>query len=186
VTPFNGYGGPYDFRFLEAPSFSIWNLIFDGSGNRSIFAVKHRDNQVVGEWVCKYGITSGYSCGLISDKNYHPGDPMNNTLIRVHLDGHDLSQGGDSGGPWFYGDTAFGVHVGEVNINDAYYMAINYLNDYGLTVLTSNEIYLPIVFNNVTESLSRTYPMDDTAYPAPQEEGASTYGPLPTAPNPYP
>jgi hypothetical protein len=46
-------------------------------------------------------------------------------------DGTDnLSSGGDSGGPWFFGTTAYGIHSGEPSGDDtdAFYMAHNYMS----------------------------------------------------------
>lgn len=124
--PYNGsaFGGPCDVQWHLAPGFDVRNLAYDGTNNRYIFSTKHRDNQALNEYVCKYGWASGYTCGYIIDKNYNPGGVMNSTLIRVHHDGVNLSSGGDSGGPWFNLNTAYGLHVGEIG-DDAYYMAIN-------------------------------------------------------------
>ncbi len=144
--PFQGaaYGGQYDFQWHTAPGFTVRNLAFDGSNNRYIYGTKHRDNQYVGEWVCAYGKVSGYRCGQISDKNFQPHPPgcyycFTSTFIRVHRDGVALGgQGGDSGGPWMYGNTAYGIHHGKVDSNgDGIYMAINYVSYLGLTVLTN-------------------------------------------------
>ena len=56
------------------------------------------------------------------------------------------SAGGDSGGPWFVGTRAYGVHKGAVDviddngadtgIDDAIYMAVNYFSHLGIEVLT--------------------------------------------------
>lgn len=165
--PFQGsaYGGPYDFQWHTAPGFDVRNLAYDGTNNRYVFSAKRRDNQVVGEWVCKYGWASGYTCGYITDKNFNPGGAMNNTLIRVHRDGVNLSSAGDSGGPWFSLNTAYGLHVGGIG-DDAYYMAINYIDFLGLLVLTS-PVHLPVVLNEVTLPQNVTNPEHDNPYPDP-------------------
>jgi hypothetical protein len=123
----SAYGGPCDFRWLIAPGFDVRNLAYDGTNYRYVFSAKHRDYQTVGEWVCKYGWVTGYTCGYIIDKNFNPGGAMDSTLIRVHNNGVNLSEGGDSGGPWFSLNTAYGLHVGGFG-DDAYYMAINYID----------------------------------------------------------
>lgn len=106
---------------------------------RSITATKSRTSQTVGEYVCKYGITTGYTCGYISDKNFKPSSPSNalSTYIRVHRDGVNLSEGGDSGGPWFNSNTGYGIHKCGIG-DDSCYTAINYVAScLSLTVLTS-------------------------------------------------
>lgn len=97
---------------------------------------------MIGDFVCKYGITTGYTCGYISSKNYlgiglYP--PAYYTFIRVNNTGgfSDLSSGGDSGGPWFFSSTALGIHHGAPgdDPNDAVYMAINYVDGLGVSVV---------------------------------------------------
>jgi hypothetical protein len=63
------------------------------------------------------------------------------TFIRVNNDqGYsDLASPGDSGGPWFLVGTAYGINSGEPgsDLNDAIYMAINYVSSLGVSVLTA-------------------------------------------------
>jgi hypothetical protein len=178
--PFQGsaYGGPCDFQWHTAPGFDVRNLMYDGTNLRYVLWTKHRDNQAVGQWVCKYGWASGFTCGFISDKNYYPGGDMDNTLIRVHQDGVNLSSGGDSGGPWFRTNTAYGLHVGEIG-DDAYYMAINYIEVLGLRVLTPYRVFLPLVIFHDSTNLEY-----GSAYPPPEDEGTSIT--TPSSPEPYP
>ena len=105
---------------------------------RSITSTKGRTSQVINEFVCKYGKTTGYACGYITDKNFAPGyvPNVNATFIRVHRDGVDLAQSGDSGGPWYSNQTAYGILSGE-NGQDGIYMPINYVSECLLYVLTN-------------------------------------------------
>ena len=131
------------------------NLAWDGTHNRLVFSTRHRDQQAANQWVCKYGITTGYGCGYIVTMEFLknsfrtcPDCIGEATWIRVHRDGVDLSSPGDSGGPFFYGSTAYGImgsHItpvdaegNEIGPSDALYMAINYLSssNLGITVLT--------------------------------------------------
>lgn len=134
--PFQGsaYGSSYDFQWHTAPGFTVRNLMFDGTYNRYVYPTRHRDDQELDEFVCKHGKTTGFTCGYIINKSYQPTG-MAATFIRVHRDGVNLSEGGDSGGPWFSGNTAYGIHIGGIG-DDAYYMAVNYLSYLDLTVLT--------------------------------------------------
>lgn len=122
----------YDVQWHTAPDFTVRNLAWDGTWNRYIYGEKHRNNQYVGEYVCKYGKSTGGGCGNITSTTF------NGTYIRVHSDSADLGEPGDSGGPWFSGNTAYGLFTGDIEPgNDAYYMAINYIDILGLDVLTN-------------------------------------------------
>ncbi len=129
------------------------NLAWDGTHNRLVFSTRHRDQQAANQWVCKYGITTGYGCGYIVTTEFLknsfrtcPDCTGEATWIHVHRDGVDLSSGGDSGGPWFVGSTAYGVMSARLDFDDndstpddAIYMAINYVSssNLGIRVLTN-------------------------------------------------
>jgi hypothetical protein len=71
----------------------------------------------LGDPVCKYGKESGYKCGGITNLTYCPGYVPNclDTFFRVHNNnGADISISGDSGGPVFVGQQAWGFNSGEV------------------------------------------------------------------------
>ena len=179
-------GGSYDVQWHAVPGFTVRNLLFDGLSNRYIYSTKHRDNLVVNEWVCKYGKTTGYGCGNIIDKNYLPTTPDHTwsaRFIRVHHEGIDLSEPGDSGGPWFLGNTAYGIMRSQIG-DDAIFMAINYIDILDLTVLT-NRIYLPLIIQgSPSETLNgsgTTFP-----YPPPINEAAPSELPVMKQPYPYP
>lgn len=133
-------GGSNDFQWHSIPAGNTAkNLVWDGTNNRFIYSTKAWGNQAINELVCKYGKTTKYGCGYITAKNIAPGYVPNATatFIRVHNNsGVDLANGGDSGGPWFYNNTAYGIMSGEIGA-DAVYMAINYISNSSLTVLTN-------------------------------------------------
>lgn len=95
----------------------------------------------VGDWVCKWGSATGYTCGQIVSKTYnafgHAG------FVQVHApDNLNLSDGGDSGAPWYYDvyEEAWGSHsdsADAVNPNDAIYMPMSYISASGHAVLTT-------------------------------------------------
>lgn len=181
----SAYGGPCDFQWHSASGFNVRNLAYDGTYNRYIYSTKHRDTQAIGEWVCKHGAATGYTCGYIIDKNYNPGGAMDATLIRVHRYGVNLSSGNDSGAPWFFGNTAYGVHIGGIG-DDAYYMAINYIDFLDLSVLTTNTAHLPLVLTEQTQSQSMTNLEYGIAYPSPNDDGTFMKSPSSLEPYPYP
>jgi hypothetical protein len=87
-----------------------------------------------GDFVCHYGESSGYSCALVELTDYAPsgslcGGPCSPTWVTVRGPG---CAGGDSGGPVFNGEVAFGIAKG-VNRTATgqclfyYYMSTDYL-----------------------------------------------------------
>lgn len=121
--------------------FEVTNQINSGIGLRSIIGTRSRDQQAIGSLVCKYGMTTGRTCGTISSKSIDLGANHNATFIRVNNNpSWNLSEPGDSGGPWFTEDYAYGTHFGAPgdDPNDSIYMAINYISSLGVSVLTYN------------------------------------------------
>lgn len=143
------WAGSYDIQWHTAPGYTLTNKIKVGNGfTRDITATKSRSNQAIGEYVCKYGMTTAYTCGYISDKNFNPQTQQNKepTFIRVkNTAGWDtLTDSGDSGGPWFNSNTAYGTTKAKITPGtngvgtDAVYMAVDYLESgLGVSVMTS-------------------------------------------------
>lgn len=123
---------------------SISNTFNSGIGTRSVTGTTHRNNQAIGAYVCKFGRTTGRTCGYIDSKTYAPSYVTSaaSTFVRVDGRGTDLSAGGDSGGPWFVETQAYGIHSGGFNggtfDGNSLYMPINYISSLGVSVLTSN------------------------------------------------
>jgi len=137
-----------DVQWHTTPGFTDKNWAYDGiwGGStpyyRTITSTVSRGSQDVGDWVCKYGKTTGYDCGEIISRTYCPNwvGSCWDTFIRVDGGTKDLSSPGDSGGPVYYSSQAWGIHSGAVgsgSIHDMIYMAVNYVSNLGLTVLTS-------------------------------------------------
>lgn len=61
----------------------------------------------VGSSVCKFGSSSGFTCDVINNSSWSWMGL--GQLVRTR---NDKSHSGDSGGPWFSGNTAYGVHMG--------------------------------------------------------------------------
>jgi hypothetical protein len=87
-----------------------------------------------GDFVCHYGESSGYSCATVELTDYAPpgdlcGGPCSPTWVTVS---GPSCVPGDSGGPVFSGDVAFGIAKG-INRDEAgrclfyYYMSTDYL-----------------------------------------------------------
>ena len=87
-----------------------------------------------GDFVCHYGVSSGYSCAIVELTDYAPpgalcGGPCSPTWVTVK---GPSCQTGDSGGPVFSGNIAFGIAKG-INRDEGgrclfyYYMSTDYL-----------------------------------------------------------
>jgi streptogrisin C len=132
------WGDDQDVQWFHTPNMNDTNLVKDGSSStRTITSRTGRSQMFVSEAVCKYGRMTGYSCGQIVSVNANPGSldnhTYNATFIRAGA-GNLASQGGDSGGPWFFGHAAFGIHKGNFSNGDLVFMAQNYMSVLGIVV----------------------------------------------------
>jgi hypothetical protein len=97
-------------------------------------AVRPRASTRAGDFVCHRGERTGYTCGEVELIDYAPpgdlcGGPCAASWVTVAGPG---CGGGDSGGPVFAGDTAFGIMKGGTWTKDGrcafyYYMSLDYL-----------------------------------------------------------
>jgi hypothetical protein len=113
-----------------------------GAGTlREVESWRNAASTRAGDFVCHYGESSGYSCATVELTDYAPpgdlcGGPCSPTWITVR--GPNCIPG-DSGGPVFSGDVAFGIAKG-INRQDGrclfyYYMSTDYLpSGWGLLV----------------------------------------------------
>lgn len=116
----------------------------DGT-TRAMTSRRTRSEMMVGDHVCHYGRTSHYGCGNIDDVSWGsnmcvPGSaPPDNTYIYVNNSGAaDVGEPGDSGGPWFLNNRAWGTHVcgedGADDDKDGIFMAQNFLSTFDIVV----------------------------------------------------
>ena len=138
------YDGTRDVMWATASGHTVRNLAYDGSGNRYITSTKSRSQISDNEFVCKYGIVTRYGCGYVESTTYNMqgatctgGCTWTNTwvLVKPATAGEDLSEPGDSGGPWFKGNRAYGLMKGQLG-NKGIFMSIDYFDDLDVTVLT--------------------------------------------------
>ena len=61
--------------------------------------------------VCNFGKTTGAKCDEIYKLNIANGSYKGLVATKKHN-----TSGGDSGGPWYYGGTAYGIHSGYTTI----------------------------------------------------------------------
>jgi streptogrisin C len=106
----------------------------DVAGVRALSTWRNRPSLRAGDFVCHQGVTSGYSCAEVAMPDYAPpGDlcagPCPATWVAV--EGPTCAHG-DSGGPVFLGQTAFGLVKGGSYRSDGrclfyYFMSTDYL-----------------------------------------------------------
>lgn len=82
---------------------------YDGPG--STRAIYSSTNAVVNDYVCHYGMGTGYGCEYVHllGACYTPEDL---TFCGLAVLDRWITDGGDSGGPWFNGNNIKGVHSG--------------------------------------------------------------------------
>ncbi|MEM7051434.1 MAG: S1 family peptidase [Acidobacteriota bacterium] len=104
---------------------------------RPVSGTRHRNNQANGTFVCKHGSSTGFTCGTISGRDFAPGYLIEAeaTFMLAEPGDDPLAQGGDSGGPVFAGEIAFGIVSGRV-FDEMIYMAINFVDELDVTVMT--------------------------------------------------
>lgn len=87
--------------------------------------------------MCHYGAggnISEFKCGVIRDRFFGGLQDVpspTNTYIKVVNYNDDIEDLGDSGGPWYKGRTALGIHVAGDRRNVAAYMSVTYLDNAG-------------------------------------------------------
>jgi hypothetical protein len=131
------WGGNQDLQWFTTPGVSDDNIVNDAAGTRDITDRTSRASMFHGENLCHYGANSGYGCGQIDSVNFQPGGDghsYNSTFILVM---NDVVLGGDSGGPWFSGNSAFGTTKGfTVSGNQPVFSAQNYMDSLNIKVKT--------------------------------------------------
>jgi hypothetical protein len=87
-------------------------------------------NPVSGQVACHWGRTTGYSCSYVDSTNYCETYSGFGTACNLDSTTADISDGGDSGGPWFYGSDAIGVHSGAASGYYSLFTRISAINDF--------------------------------------------------------
>lgn len=139
--------GAYDMQWHKQPATGTFeqqlNEITVAGGPVPITSETASSAMAIGDIVCKSGITTGHTCGEIIDtarQTMYKGQI--GTYILVHNpNGLVMTKGGDSGGPVFGTNSAYGlVHargqLGTPTRDDLYFMPIERLSLLGLSVLT--------------------------------------------------
>lgn len=156
--------GNQDVQWHSACALTVSNEFNSGIGFRACVGTQHRDQQAIGSYICKYGMTAGRYCGYIQSKNISLWWVTNSAATFVRGDGV-VTLPGDSGGPWFVEDIAYGITSGRfTDDDDGIYMAINYISTIGASVLTSNPGPCPVCGNGVCEGGENSSTCCDCAF----------------------
>ena len=139
------YEGKRDVQFHTTPNYDDKNWAYDGQNDattpfyRNISGRKLVSEMFEGQDVCHYGKITNFGCGLIYSKIYSPSYVPNSQAGFIYVDSNsslDLCEPGDSGGPWYRNENAFGIMSGQFGV-DAIFMPIEYINTLDVTLLTS-------------------------------------------------
>ena len=114
----NVTGSAWDLPLQSWPSLvAYWGKGSGVAGQPPIdaeYVISGEASSVVGQGVCHSGIASGGSCGQVVETNvsFNFGEQGNVTYDLVKVK-NACSEGGDSGGPWFASNVAYGIHIGK-------------------------------------------------------------------------
>jgi streptogrisin C len=123
------------FNVYDAAELNIF--YYSWSSTRYVLETR---NAVVGQTICEFGRTTGASCSEVENTsgcyNYPPPYPDPCRLTRTDA---DTVNTGDSGGPWYYGNVAYGITAAEIPGGNSLFTAVR-LSDEALNgayVITS-------------------------------------------------
>jgi hypothetical protein len=150
----DGISDKFDYQIWDATGLTVDNTIwykdinsipeFADTGTLRMTAITGFMNQKVGMVVCKSGHTTGITCGEIVNGN-KTWDGVAGWIEVSKTKQRDISDFGDSGGPWFLYPgtsttiTGVGIHAaggGIGSTSTAIYMPIDYIDDHNSTVST--------------------------------------------------
>lgn len=129
----------YDVQWHTTPGQPPTNQVYVGtSTNRSITSTRPRTAQNFGAYACKFGWRTGYTCGTVTSNNYYAFGQYGWVYVDNTQGYPNLSEGNDSGAPWFLDGIALGIHAGVpgADDNDALYMTIDNISALSVSVLT--------------------------------------------------
>lgn len=109
------------------------SFIYDGNSPtyRAIYGYVRRSSQSPGTFVCKYGKTTNYSCGTIITNAFDG--------VNVEVNMYPRVDSGDSGGPWFLDNNAYGTTISwTTSSNTSVYGPVDQILDQlGVQILTN-------------------------------------------------
>lgn len=123
-----------DARWYTTPAFESDDFFSDNAVTRDVVTVEPRASISVNEYVCAYGRSSNDRDCTLQVLNV---SSTCGSLSRVVKMNGDTQIGGDSGGPWFFANTAFGSHIGNCGSIEIWSVADLYDEALGVYVPTN-------------------------------------------------
>jgi len=108
-----------DFEWLSENTHVKYPIYWDGSAFREVWSTRARLS-MVNYRVFKYGRTTGKSEGIVDSVHYNPGwfycgGPCDSVWGLIDNEPLIKCADGDSGGPYFWAEQAWGIHSGSLN-----------------------------------------------------------------------
>lgn len=134
-----------DFAWAAGTGHVGTNRVFDGTSNRAITSF-FRGVPSRGSTVCKYGRATRYTCQDVLNPSFTGTDADGTRygpIVELGVSNGNIGQCRDSGGPFFNNSVAYGVVTrGDVNGrclggNRTYYIPIDLIGSFGLTLITN-------------------------------------------------
>jgi hypothetical protein len=112
MTWIDGHRGDYgDVQWHTTPSHGVHAEFYSSdSGRRHVHGSIGTLHD--GDYVCVYGRVGGYDCSYVHDTSVSATDQDGFRLKNLVNVDDSITLAGDSGGPWFLGTDAAGVHSG--------------------------------------------------------------------------
>ena len=108
-----GHRGDWgDFQWHTSTEGESDNFFYNWNSVRDVIAWS---NPVDGQTLCRFGQNTGATCSGVNDLSVCKTSD-GTELCRLVRMNDDEAAGGDSGGPWYYGQTAYGYHQGSVGL----------------------------------------------------------------------
>lgn len=143
------YEGNYDLKFGNVKTLTPRNWMrVSSSVLRSVTSRTTKSGQAINTYICKYGRSTGQTCGYLVSKAFTPSYVPNasNGFHQVAPQGGpDMVNGGDSGGPVYRNYSAWGIVSGEYGLPwcvcDLIYSPIPYAEGNGLEQMQPRHVY---------------------------------------------
>ncbi len=138
----NAGSNDYEWRTASG-SHTFPNSIKYSSTTMTITSIRDPSSFPVGTTVCKQGVTTGYTCGTIeSTASTSTYNGQTGTWARVKRSSSgNMVEPGDSGGPVFGANTAYGIVHSQVTSTgregQMHFMPITRISGLGLSVITN-------------------------------------------------
>ena len=111
----NMTGTAWDTPYAGPPLVAYWQKFGNGPPINAEYPIHGEAASVIGQGVCHSGIVTGGSCGQVLETNISFGFGEDGIWTKdlAKVKGA-CSDGGDSGGPWFATNIAYGIHIGKL------------------------------------------------------------------------